>query len=116
MGTRLTVDYFNGSLDLYAEDVLRRNPKLSRIDITEGLSADVTLKGQMVAFGSHVFDDYYQRIRQQLSRSPLGDLYDVPEAGLKDASLMDILDWVYQYYVLGQRQAPLRKRAAATAS
>ncbi|HFD39153.1 MAG TPA: hypothetical protein ENJ31_04805 [Anaerolineae bacterium] len=116
MGLRLTVDYFNGSLDLYVEDALKKNPALRRVYLTEGFSADRTAEGQLVAFESHLFDDYYQRIKRQLANLSLRDRYDVPEAGLRDASLQDVLDWVYRHHVLGRQRVALRRQVAAVAS
>ena len=116
MGMKLIVDYFNGSLDLYVEDMLKKNPALRRVYLAEGFSADETVDGQLVAFESHLFDDYYQKIRRHLTRRPVGGRYDVPEAGLQDANLTDVLDWVYQHYVLCQQKAPFHQQVAAAAS
>jgi len=65
--------------------------------------------GEIVGFcnsGGELPKDY-PRIMQLLKEHPIGDCYDVPELGLMDVTVDQILTAIYEQYVLAPRQEKL---------
>ncbi len=64
------------------------------------------LTGEIVGFSNDggYFPEDYLRIMQLLKEHPIGDRYDVPELGLMDVTVDQILAAIYEQYVLAPRR------------
>jgi len=59
--------------------------------------------GEYLAFVAYNFHQTFYRILQALNEKELPFRYNIPEAGLKDLALRDVLTWIYAHYVLEQK-------------
>jgi hypothetical protein len=62
--------------------------------------------GEIVGFSNDggYFPEDYPRIMQLLKEHPIGERYDVPELGLVDVTVDQILTAIYEQYVLASHQ------------
>jgi hypothetical protein len=62
--------------------------------------------GEIVGFSNDggYFPEDYPRIRQLLKEHPIRERYDVPELGLVDVTVDQILTAIYEQYVLAPRR------------
>lgn len=56
--------------------------------------------GEYLAFVAHNFDRTFFDILQALSEVDMPDRYNIPEAGLDNLTLQEVLTWIYTRYVL----------------
>ncbi len=65
--------------------------------------------GEIVGFSNDggYFPEDYPRIMQLLKEHPIRERYDVPELGLMDATVDQILTAIYEQYVLAPRREKL---------
>jgi len=106
MGKLLILHYYNpwGTFDLLPGE---RWP----VDIAEDELYEFRLQllrdrhtGQLVGFsneGSDLAQDY-PRLMELLEAHPVPGRYDVPDLGLTDATLPEIITAIYEHYVVGQ--------------
>ena len=114
MGQTLRVSYLNGSLDL----VVRNLAQGELLEVADeipvrGLTVErSSLSGEIVAFEALKFQEYYSQILADLSRYPLATRYDVPEWGLFEVPLEEVLKECYRRFV----EQPVRESTEVAAS
>ncbi len=62
-----------------------------------------TRSGEYLAFVAYNFHQTFYAILQALNEKDIPFRYNIPEAGLKNLTLRDVLTWIYARYVLEQR-------------
>jgi hypothetical protein len=62
-------------------------------------------EGKIFAFEVELFQKRYPRLIRQLQENPLPYRFDVPEAGLQDATMEQVLRWAYKKFVEGNEGA-----------
>ncbi len=61
--------------------------------------------GEYLAFSAYNFDKTCFDIIEKLNKKPLSYRYNIPEAGLKNLTLQQVLTWIYAHYVLEEKKA-----------
>ena len=61
--------------------------------------------GEYLAFSAYTFDKTYYDIIERLNKREISYRYNIPEAGLKNLTLQELLTWIYAHYVLEMKKA-----------
>lgn len=59
--------------------------------------------GEYLAFVAHNFDRTFFDILQALNGKEVPYRYNIPDAGLKNLTLREVLTWIYVHYILEKR-------------
>ncbi|MFQ5629868.1 MAG: hypothetical protein ACE5I1_13970 [bacterium] len=60
---------------------------------------------EYLSFVAYNFDKTYFDIIEKLNRKKIPYRYNIPEAGLENLSLQEVLTWIYTHYVLERKTA-----------
>jgi hypothetical protein len=60
--------------------------------------------GEFLAFVAYNFDKTYFDIIERLNRKGVPFRYNLPEAGLENLTLQEVLTWIYTRYVLEEKR------------
>jgi len=61
--------------------------------------------GEYLAFSAYSFDKTCFDIIEKLNKKPLPYRYNIPDAGLTNLTLQQVLTWIYARYVLEEKKA-----------
>jgi hypothetical protein len=102
MSYKLKVYFNNGYLDLIAPEEINNESLEDFTDFfVRGIDIQRTSRtGKIVSFEAFMFDRDYKAIMDDLTEYPILALYDVPELGLKNASITKVLAVCYKTFVL----------------
>ncbi len=111
----LRFDSFSNTFDLLATDHPREPTACDNDEdhdflfhLTKGLRT-----GEVVGFsneGGDLARDYKRLLVELLQKKPFYGLYDVPQLGLRDATLDEIITAIYRRFIL-REERPVRKVA-----
>ncbi len=63
-----------------------------------------TNTGEYLSFVAHSFDKTYFDIIEKLNKKQIPYRYNIPDAGLNNLTLQEVLTWIYTYYVLEEKK------------
>jgi hypothetical protein len=63
-----------------------------------------TNTGEYLSFVAHNFDKTYFDIIEKLNKKQIPYRYNIPDAGLNNLTLQEVLTWIYTYYVLEEKK------------
>lgn len=70
-----------------------------------GLQVDRDAKtGEYLSFVAHNFDKTCFDIIEKLNKKPIPYRYNIPDAGLRNLTLQQVLTWIYVQYVLEEKK------------
>jgi hypothetical protein len=96
-------DFDYGFLQLQLDTVSSGNISYGPTGI-EDLAVGRDDEGKIFAFEVELFQKRYPRLIRQLKENPLPYRFDVPEAGLRNATMEQVLRWAYRKFVEGDQE------------
>lgn len=61
--------------------------------------------GEYLSFVAHNFNQTYFDIIERLNKKEIPYRYNIPDAGLKNLTLQEVLTWIFAHYVIEMRKA-----------
>ena len=105
MSYKLKIYFENGFLDLIAKDEIQGESLEYANDIfVRGLNIWRTEEsGKIVSYEAYMLDRDYKVIMEDLGQNSIETHYDVPELGLTDATITEVLNRCYDEFVLKRK-------------
>ncbi|MBC8186418.1 hypothetical protein H8E88_35500 [candidate division KSB1 bacterium] len=63
-----------------------------------------TKTGEFLSFIANTFENTYFDIIEKLNKQEVPFRYNIPEAGLENLTLREVLTWIYSNYVLKEKR------------